>query len=189
MDDKPLNMANTLKDTLRNSKCLRENLKPLCKILKRIAVCIAAKPVSWLEDFQQAGGFNALNEIIIDYKTKYSTLYNNPGGSLYFNPSNMSGNLSSQAIGGSSGTAAGVSLAVGGGYSINEFKDKDTQLSKEIRFECMKILKSFVNTSYGIKIVLESKQSLMAIATAIDCNDAQSMNVACQLLAGLAVLE
>jgi hypothetical protein len=85
---------------------------------------------------------------------------------------------------------AGLSGSMSGaGYASNEYKDKDTQLSKEIRFECMKILKSFVNTSFGIKAVLESKQSLMAIATAIDCNDAQSMNVACQLLAVLAVLE
>ncbi len=45
MDDKPLNMANALKDAVRNSKCLRENLKSLCKIIKRISVCIAAKPI------------------------------------------------------------------------------------------------------------------------------------------------
>jgi hypothetical protein len=146
---------------------------------------------SWLEDFNQAGGFQTLNEIIIDYKTKYSTLYSNPGSSQYFNSiasSTAAGNSNSNA-GGTNNSGVSVLVPGNGGYTSNEFKDKDTQLSKEIRLECMKILKTFVNTQFGMKVVLESKQSLMAIATAIDCNDAQSMNVACQLLAVLAVLE
>ncbi len=32
-------------------------------------------------------------------------------------------------------------------YNNNEFKDKDTDLTREIRFECIKTLKSFVNTT------------------------------------------
>ncbi len=146
---------------------------------------------SWLEEFNQANGFQSLNEIIIDYKTKYSTLYNNPSGSQYFNSMSVMAQIQSNNSLNSNSSVSGGCGGAGptGGYASNEYKDKDTQLSKEIRFECMKILKSFVNTSFGIKAVLESKQSLMAIATAIDCNDAQSMNVACQLLAVLAVLE
>ena len=46
-----------------------------------------------------------------------------------------------------------------------------------------------IKKKYGIKAVLDSKKTLMAIATTIDCNDAQSMNLACLLLAALAVLE
>ncbi len=42
---------------------------------------------------------------------------------------------------------------------------------------------------YGIKAVLDSKKTLMAIATSLDCNDPPSMNLACQQLAALAVLE
>lgn len=47
----------------------------------------------------------------------------------------------------------------------------------------------FLIKKYGIQTILESKSILMAIATAIDCNDPPTMIVACQLLAGLAVLE
>jgi hypothetical protein len=135
-------------------------------------------------------------------------LYNNQSGSQYFNSNNLTTNsliipnnngLSSSSSSNQAHFQANAnnpnnnttlsSSASSNSYASNEFKDKDTLLSREIRFECMKILKSFVNTSYGIKCVLETKQSIMAIATAIDCNDAQSMNVACQLLAVLAVLE
>lgn len=45
MDDKPSNMANYLRESVRNSKNLKENLKPLYKAIKRISVCIASKPV------------------------------------------------------------------------------------------------------------------------------------------------
>lgn len=173
MDDKANNLANTLRDAVRNSKSLKENLKPLYKIIKRISLCIASKPVSWLEEFNEASGFQALQEIITDYKTKYSLIYNNTTGSQYYNST-----LSSQS-----------SATMAGGYNNNEFRDKDSQLSREIRFECIKTLKSFVNTKYGIKVVLESKPTLMAIATAIDCNDPPTMNYACLLLAVLAVLE
>jgi len=40
-----------------------------------------------------------------------------------------------------------------------------------------------------MKAVLESKPTLMAIATAIDCSDPLSMNVSCELLGVLAVLD
>lgn len=46
MDDKAINMANTLKNCVRDSKALRENLKPLYKIIKRISVCISHKPIT-----------------------------------------------------------------------------------------------------------------------------------------------
>ncbi|RNA05590.1 diaphanous isoform X1, partial [Brachionus plicatilis] len=173
MDDKPTNMANYLREAVRNSKNLKENLKHLYKAIKRISVCIASKPVSWLEEFSHASGFQALQEIITDYKTKYSILYNNNSGNQYYNSNFLTGTL----------------LSNQSGYNSNEFKDKDTQLSKEIRFECIKTLKSFINTSYGISVVLDSKPTLMAIATCIDCNDTPTMNVACTLLAVLAVLD
>jgi len=91
---------------------------------------------SWLEEFNQDNGFSALQSIIIDYKTKYSILYNNNTGSTYFNSNN---NANSSYFGAHQNQSSV--------YNNNEFKDKDTQLSKEIRFECIKILKIFVNTS------------------------------------------
>lgn len=45
MDDKATNMANALREAVRNSKNLKENLKQLHKVIKRISVCIASKPV------------------------------------------------------------------------------------------------------------------------------------------------
>ncbi len=42
---------------------------------------------------------------------------------------------------------------------------------------------------YGINVVLENRTTLMAIATAIDCNHLPTMNLACAILAVLAVLE
>lgn len=133
---------------MRNSKCLKENLKPLYKIIKRISVCIASKPVSWLEEFNEASGFQALQEIITDYKTKYSLLYNNTTGSQYYNSSMAQAATAAAAMGSQStiGSSSFSSSTTGTYYNNNEFRDKDTQLSKEIRFECMKTLKSFVNT-------------------------------------------
>lgn len=140
MDDKASHLANALRDAVRSSKNLKDNLKQLYKIIKRISVCIASKPVSWLEEFNQASGFQALQEIITDYKTKYSLLYNNNSGIQYYN-SNQNQNMTTQQA-----TT----------YNNNEFKDKDSQLGKEIRFECMKTLKSFVNT----KVFEEKQQKL-----------------------------
>lgn len=138
MDDKAYNMANSLREAVRNSKNLKENLKPLGKIIKRISVCIASKPVSWLEEFNQASGIQALQEIITDYKTKYSLLYNNNTGVQYYNSS----------LNGAPQSA---------NYASNEFKDKDTVLSKEIRFECMKTLKYFVNTTVKYPVLYRKK--------------------------------
>jgi hypothetical protein len=45
MDDKALNMATALKQTVRESRSLKDNLKPIYKIIKRISVCIAHKPI------------------------------------------------------------------------------------------------------------------------------------------------
>ena len=200
MDDKPTSMAASLKHALKESRNLRDNLKPLLKIIKRIGVCIAHKPVTWLQEFDQANGLADLQDIVLDCKTKYSTLFNNNSTYQYYNSMNttmmpMSGTAT---LGHGSGFGT-ISSAysqfgapgggIGSGSSSSEFKDKDTQLTKEIRFECMKILKSFVNTSYGIKVALENKKTIMAIATAVDYNDAPSMNVACLILAVLAVLD
>jgi hypothetical protein len=144
MDDKASHLANALRDAVRSSKNLKDNLKQLYKIIKRISVCIASKPVSWLEEFNQASGFQALQEIITDYKTKYSLLYNNNSGIQYYN-SNSNQNMTTQQA-----TT----------YNNNEFKDKDSQLGKEIRFECMKTLKSFVNTKvFEHRNKLKIKQS------------------------------
>ena len=96
-----------------------------------------------MQEFHQANGINALQDIIIDYKTKYSILYNNNTGSQYFNSMN-----SMQSFAGSNSNGP---TSFGGTYNSNEFKDKDTQLSKEIRLECIKILKTFVNTSVSSK--------------------------------------
>jgi hypothetical protein len=38
-------------------------------------------------------------------------------------------------------------------YNNNEFKDKDTDLTREIRYECLKTLKSFVNTTVSYYII------------------------------------
>lgn len=187
--EKPLNMANELKDIARSTKNLKENLKPLGKILKRIMVCISTKPLTWLEEFHQANGFQAIDEIIIDYKTKYSSLYNNSSGSQYFNASSMGRNSTMSGMSMSSFNEPIPSLSSSHTFLGHEFKDKDKDTIKEIRLDCMKILKSFVNTSYGIRVIMESKKSLMAIATGIDCYDPSTMNIACQLLAVLAVIE
>lgn len=138
MDDKAVNLANALRDAVRSSKNLKENLSKLYKIVKRISVCIASKPVSWLEEFNEASGFQAVQEIITDYKTKYSLLYNNTTGSQYFNSTIMANGQSTTGV----------------GYNSNEFRDKDTQTSKDIRFECMKTLKSFVNTKVFFFLIL-----------------------------------
>lgn len=44
-DDKATNLVNILNDSIRESKSLKENLKQLSKVLKRISICIASKPV------------------------------------------------------------------------------------------------------------------------------------------------
>ena len=138
----------------------------------------------WLNEFNSAGGFSALQDIILDCKMKYSTLFNNNTGAQYYNSTSASnGTLNHQY---QNSISTGMS---NGSYNNNEFKDKDTHLIREIRYECIKTLKSFVNTKYGINVVLENKTTLMAIATAIDCNHAATMNLACTILAVLAVLE
>jgi diaphanous 2 len=194
-------LAHSLKNSIAASRNLRENLKPLCKIIKKISVCMAHKPINWLQEFNQSNGFSYLQDVILDCKTKYSTLYNNNTGSQYYNRENMNNTLNATLGGGGGGTGGGSGIGNNmsnqssnsinylSTYNNNEFKDKDTQLTKEIRFECMKILKSFVNTKYGINVVLENKTTITAIATAIDCNDVPSMNVACLILAGLALLD
>lgn len=97
--------------------------------------------LSWLNDFNGNGGFTALQDIILDCKMKYSTLFNNNTGTQYFN---------ANAILNSTATLGGHGMPLNGNhlssYNNNEFKDKDTQLIREIRFECIKTLKSFVNT-------------------------------------------
>lgn len=188
-DDKAINMANALKQSVRESRSLKENLKSIYKIIKRISVCIAHKPISWLKEFNEAGGFLTIQDLILECKMKYSTLYNNNSGSQYYNSTSTMSNSFNQ-------TSQTNSLTLGHNsnynlftYNNNEFKDKDTDLTREIRYECIKTLKSFVNTTFGINVVLENKTTLMAIATAIDCNHSNTMNLACIILAVLAVLD
>lgn len=45
MDDKAINLANSLNKAVKDSHNLRDNLKPLFKIIKKISLCIAHKPV------------------------------------------------------------------------------------------------------------------------------------------------
>lgn len=80
MDDKATELASSLIKAVKESRNLKENLKHLLRILKKISLCMGKKTVSWLQEFHQANGINALQDIIIDYKTKYSILYNNNTG-------------------------------------------------------------------------------------------------------------
>ena len=73
---------------------------------------------------------------------KYSILFNNNTGTQYFNATQVIN--SGATLGGHSQTLTsnnGLSS-----YNNNEFKDKDTHLTREIRLECIKTLKSFINT-------------------------------------------
>lgn len=109
----------------------------VCRIMQNLKFSkIDLNFYSWLEEFSHASGFQALQEIITDYKTKYSILFNNNTGNQYYNSNFLTGTL----------------LSNQSGYNSNEFKDKDTQLSKEIRFECIKTIKSFINTSVNFSI-------------------------------------
>ena len=95
-----------------------------------------------MNDFNGAGGFSALQDIILDCKMKYSTLFNNNTGTQYFN-----GNTTLSANGTLGGHGHNLNTTVNlSSYNNNEFKDKDTHLIREIRYECIKTLKSFVNT-------------------------------------------
>lgn len=79
---------------------------------------------------------------------KYSTLYNNNNGSQYYNSSATmvnQNNYNSLNLG--NGNNSNYNLFT---YNNNEFKDKDTNLIREIRYECIKTLKSFVNTTVSV---------------------------------------
>ncbi|RNA17858.1 diaphanous -like protein, partial [Brachionus plicatilis] len=164
IDDKATNMVNVLKDALRNSKNLKENLKQLLKMLKRISICIASKPVSWLDEFNLSGGLTLLEDILLNYKTKFGS----------DSPNKHSNNT------------IRTNSTISDKY---DSKEKDIHLRKNIRLESTKILTSFANTKYGINVILESKSMPMAIATCIDCHDTATMTVVCKLLAVLAVLD
>jgi hypothetical protein len=69
-------------------------------------------------------------------------LFNNNTGTQYFN-SNQVINSSATLGGPNLGSINVNSLST---YNNYEFKDKDTNLTREIRYECIKTLKSFVNT-------------------------------------------
>ena len=125
VDDKAANLANALCQAVRNSKSLKENLSKLHKVIQRISMLIGKKPLSWLKEFNESNGLQAVQEIITSYKTKYSLLYNNNSGIQYYNAGNHASNA----------------------YNNNEFRDKDTELNKNIRHECLKTLKSFANTN------------------------------------------
>ena len=73
---------------------------------------------------------------------KYSTLFNNNTGTQYFNANPTLTSIGT--LNGNNYTSSASSAILS--YSNNEFKDKDTTLIREIRLECIKTLKSFVNT-------------------------------------------
>lgn len=125
VDDKASNLANALCQAFRSSKSLKENLSKLQKAIQRVSMLIGKKPLSWLKEFNDSNGLQAVQEIITSYKTKYSLLYNNNSGMQYYNAGNHATNV----------------------YNNNEFRDKDTELNKNIRHECLKTLKSFANTN------------------------------------------
>jgi hypothetical protein len=129
-------LANELKQALQQSKNLKENLKELRTILKRVSVCMQNKPIRWLQDFHQANGVHHIQAILLDTKIKQTTnlLTTNHGLSSIGNPilNHHPGTLIT---------------------SINDhvhFKEpianKDFRLTHDIKLECIKILRSFANT-------------------------------------------
>ena len=91
-----------------------------------------------------------IQDLILECKMKYSTLYNNNNGSQYYNSTSTTSssfNQMSQNHNLTLGNNSNYNLFT---YNNNEFKDKDTDLTREIRYECIKTLKSFVNTTVMI---------------------------------------
>ncbi len=101
------------------------------------------------------GGFLTIQELILECKIKYSTLYNNNNGSQYYNNNNNNNNSYTSTMASNfNQNNHNNNLTLGNNsnynlftYNNNEFKDKDTDLTREIRYECLKTLKSFVNTT------------------------------------------
>lgn len=116
--------------------------------LHKVSVSKVWSLKSWLKEFNDAGGFSTIHDIILECKIKYSTLYNNNTGSQYYNSSmTLSGGSFANSNYNSFTLNANNSNYNLSTYNNNEFKDKDTQLIKEIRYECIRTLKSFVNTT------------------------------------------
>jgi hypothetical protein len=116
-----------LEKAVQQAKNLKGNLIELNKILKRIAVGMANKPLQWLQEFNQKDGFQSIKTILLDIKTKYSNSYQ---------PSQVPPQYSS--------------LNATSTYQESLKDSKDFKLIHEIKHECMKILKSFANTNVCI---------------------------------------
>lgn len=130
-DYKAVSLATELKHVVQQAKGLRENLKDLRAILKRIAVCMATKPLQWLQEFHQANGFINIKTILLEAKTKYSAIGNsNAYQSAQYNSLNTTSNFQD---------------------SLSNKDTKDLRLTQEIKHECMKILRSFANTPVSFK--------------------------------------
>ena len=131
-DYKAVSLATELKHVVQQAKGLRENLKDLRAILKRIAVCMATKPLQWLQEFHQANVFIKIKTILLEAKTRYSTSEKNSNSyqSAQYNSLNTTSNFQD---------------------SLSNKDTKDLRLTQEIKHECMKILRSFANTPVSFK--------------------------------------
>lgn len=114
--DDPKQLAFDLAQAYKENKSLKE----IRTILKRIYVCMAHKPIQWLEEFNGSGGINIIQLILQDMK-KWSN--NNYNSKNFFSQNGENGTL----LGGNS-------------------HQKDIKIAQDIRFECMKIFRSFANT-------------------------------------------
>jgi hypothetical protein len=74
-------------------------------------------------------------------------LYNNNTGSQYYNSGSV-GTLSAATGAAALNNANSVYSTSSGlaSYNPNEFKDKDTTLTKDIRHDCLKMYQTLVNT-------------------------------------------
>jgi hypothetical protein len=96
------------------------------------------KPLHWLQEFDQAYGVHHIQAILLDTKIKQTTnlLTTNHGLSSIGNPilNHHPGSLMTSM----------------NDHSLVHFKEpvmnKDFKLTHDIKFECMKILRSFANT-------------------------------------------
>lgn len=146
---------------------------------------MAHKPLQWLQEFNQARGFEDIRAILLDCKAKYSTSFSQSTfmptapvipsaqsllavssvSNQLFQTSNINtvgnreSNLSvanlnlnnvngllSGGINNLNNTATTSLSAFHEAPSLSTKDSKDLRLTHEIKFECMKILRSFANT-------------------------------------------
>ena len=89
---------------------------------------MAKMPLEWLKEFYQANGFFSVKTILLDAKTKYTTLGTNS-------------NAYEQSI-----AQLTTSLNATSSFQDTSKDAKELRLTQEIKHECMKILRSFANT-------------------------------------------